>query len=85
MYSSESCFFSNIYFDGQLRNLLTVFFSVSRDVLAFSRRSYIRQRDFFRFRERERQRVVKSGRVVEKKRVLICGDLLWISISVTSG
>ena len=57
---------------------------MSRHVLAFSGRFvsvYIRQRDFY---DLECGRV-ESGTVVEKRSVLICGDLLWISISVTSG
>ena len=56
---------------------------MSRDVLAFSRRSffvYMTARFYNSERERER-----SDTVVEKRSVLICGDLLWISISVTSG
>ena len=54
-------------------------------VLAFSGsspHSYIRQRGFYPFgvaeREREREEEKETS-------VLICGDLLWISISVTSG
>ena len=52
MYSNESCFLSKIYFDCQLRNLLTVFFSsMSRDIvpaisILFSSRIYKAARFF---------------------------------------
>ena len=67
---------SRRFFSCRLRNLLTVFF-MSRDVLVFSgnlsQHIYIRWQDF-------------RERVEEKERsVLISGDLLWISIGVTSG
>ena len=56
---------------------------MSRNViLAFSGppNLYIKRRDFYALRAAER------GKVEEKERiVLICGDLLWISISVTRG
>ena len=62
MYSSESCFFSKIsfcFFYCQLRNLLTgFFFSVSRDVPAFSGRFvsvYIRRRDFYDLERQSRE------------------------------
>ena len=72
------------FFYCQLHNLLTVFFPVSRDVQAFSERLvsvYIRRRDFYDLKSGR----VENGTVVEKRSLLICGDLLWISISVTSG
>ena len=74
--SSRSFFF---YY--RLRNLFAVLFSVSCHVLAFSGsspHSYMRRRGFYAFRERERER--ESRR--KERRVFICGDLLWISISV---
>ena len=81
MYCSKSCFFSKFSFFNyycQLRNLLTRFFSVSRDVLAFSGKLvsvYYKAARFLRFKEWHSSR---------EKSILIGGDLLWISISVTN-
>ena len=75
MYSNESCFFSKIFFFFycRLRNLLTVLFSVSHDVLAFFGslpHSYTRRRGFYAFRVAER----KSDKVKRSKRAFFCGD-----------
>ena len=56
-----------------------VLFPLSRDFLAYSERLvlvYIKRRGFYD---------LVSGIVLEKRSLLICGDSLWISVSVASG